>query len=483
MIDKDAIISELNTTISELKTTVSELKKVIENLMQEVAILKAENVALKKENTDLKEQLKLNSQNSSKPPSSDRYPKKDPKPPSKKRPKRPGFARKLYAKEDITEIKKYLPERCDGCGSNNFLPKNSVVEVRQTIEIPPVKPIVTEHQALACRCKNCGKKVRAFLPHEVTTSIFGPKIKALSTTLSGKFHLSKRNIKELLKILFNIDISLGSIVNVESQASAFLKDPCEEALKLLRQSQTAYADETGWKTKGEGKWLWQATDEKIVLFKIFSSRGKKSFQSLLGKDCTQNLVTDRFRVYSTLGLHQYCWAHLKRDFKRLEQRDGAVSWVGRLMGSLCSILFKWSHDKKKGELRESEFKEKIMKVKEDFHYLLKLGLRIDTHDAKLGKTGRFCEGLLNDEEKLWAFVKEPTLSLTNNLSERNLRPAVLWRKVSFGTQSYKGEQFVERILSVIETLKIQKRNVLGYLTDCFKARNQLLPIPSFVCTN
>ncbi len=68
-------------------------------------------------------------------------------------------------------------------------------------------------------------------------------------------------------------------------------------------------------------------------------------------------------------------------------------------------------------------------------------------------------------------------------SLRNLRPAVLWRKVSFGNQSAKGEQFVERILSVVETLKIQKRNILGYLTHCFKARYQLLSIPSFVCIN
>jgi transposase len=456
--------------------TIVELKKIIDKLTHEI-------IHLKKENADLKEQLRLNSQNSSKPPSSDRYPKKEPKTQLKNRPKRPGFSRKLFAKEDVTEFKQYFPERCDGCGSSNILPRSTVVEIRQTVEIPPIKPIVTEHQAYACRCKDCGKKVRAFLPHNVTTSVFGSKIKALSSTFSGKFHLSKRQIQELFKLLFNIDISLGSIVNFESQASAFLKEPYEVALKLLRKSQTIYADETGWKTKGQAKWLWQATDKQIVLFKLFSSRGKKSFQSFLSKDCVQNLVTDRFRVYSTIGLHQYCWAHLKRDFKRVEQREGLVSWIGKLMGSLCSLLFKWSHEKERDRLSGQEFKEKTKCLKEDFHYLFKLGLRIDTHDTKLGKTGRFCERLLFEEDKLWAFIEEPSLNLTNNLSERNLRPAVLWRKVSFGNQSSKGEQFVERILSVVETLKIQKRNVFDYLTHCFNARNQLLPIPSFMCIN
>ena len=462
MEDKDAIILDL--------------KKIIEDLKQEIS-------HLKKENANLKEQLRLNSQNSSKPPSSDRYPKKEPKAPVKDRPKRQGFARKWFAKEEVTEFKQYFPSYCDKCGSDNFLSKCTIIEARQTVEIPPIKPIITEHQAFACRCASCGKKVRAFLPHDVTTSVFGPKIKALSSTLSGKFHLSKRNIQELFKTLFNFDMSLGSIINVEAQVSAFLKEPYEVALNLLRKSKNAYADETGWKTKGQAKWLWQASDKQIVIFKICSNRDKKAFQSLLGKDCIQNLVTDRFRVYSTFGLHQYCWAHLKRDFKRIEQREGLVSWIGKLMGSLCSLLFKWSHQKESKELSDEEFKEQVRKLKEEFHYLFKLGIRADTLDLKLGKTGSFCKRLLLDEEKLWAFVEEPDLDLTNNLSERNLRPAVLWRKVSFGNQSSKGEQFVERILSAVETLKIQKRNILDYLTHCFKARNQLLPIPSFACIN
>jgi transposase len=76
-----------------------------------------------------------------------------------------------------------------------------------------------------------------------------------------------------------------------------------------------------------------------------------------------------------------------------------------------------------------------------------------------------------------------TLDLTNNLSERNLRPAILWRKISFGNKSAREEQFVERILSVIETIKIQGRNILDYLIDCFQARSRCLPIPLFVCIN
>lgn len=465
-----------NATILELKKEIEGLKKIVASLLQE-------NAELRKENADLKELLRLNSQNSSKPPSQDRYPKPPPKSPSKERPKRQGFSRKWFSPEEVTQVIDYLPAQCDKCGSVDFVPKTKVAEARQVVEIPPIKPIVTEHRALSCRCARCGKQVRAWLPYEVITSVFGPKIKALSTLLSGKFHLSKRSIKELFSTFFNIAISLGSVVNVENQAAVLLSQPYEEALETLRRRDTVYCDETGWRTKKQTKWLWQATDKTIVIFKIFATRGKKSFQSLLGKECIQNLVTDRFRVYSTYGSHQYCWAHLKRDFKRVEQRTGLVSTIGKLMGSLCSILFKWSHQKNEKTLSEKEFLEKAKRLREEFHYLFKLGLRADTHDQKLGKTGRFCERLLEDEKKLWAFIEESSLDLTNNLSERNLRPAVLWRKVSYGNQSVRGERFVERILSVVETLKIQGKNVFDYLISCFQAKNSCLPTPSFLCIN
>ena len=153
------------------------------------------------------------------------------------------------------------------------------------------------------------------------------------------------------------------------------------------------------------------------------------------------------------------------------------------MGSLCSFLFKCVQQRDEGEMSEEEFIQKAKKLKSEFHYLFKLGLRADTHDLKLGTTGRFCERLLNEEDKLWAFIEDRNLDLTNNLSERNLRKAVLWRKVSFGNKSIKGEQFVERILSVIETIKIQSRNVIDYLVACFSARSKCQIIPSFVCIN
>lgn len=247
----------------------------------------------------------------------------------------------------------------------------------------------------------------------------------------------------------------------------------------MQKSETVYADETHWKSKGKRQWLWQACDKQRVIFQIDPSRSKKAVVKLLGKESCYNLVTDRWRAYSTLGYHQYCWAHLKRDFKKIEERPGQVSIVGGALGCFCKLLFNLDREKRSGEVTIEQFKERAKKLKEECRYLLSLGIRIDSNREKLGKTGRFCERLLSQEDHLWCFIEEPSIDLTNNLSERNLRPAVIWRKISFGTQSERGNRFVERILSVVETLKIQKQNVFEFLANCFQCHFSGSPIPNF----
>ena len=214
MEDKDAIILQLRQENAELKKIIEELNRRI---------------------TDLEERLRLNSQNSSKPPSSDRYPKKEPPSSNKKGRRSQGFSRKWFLKEEVSEFIKYYPQNCDGCGGSHFLPKAKIAEARQTIEIPPIKPIVTEHHAMKCRCAKCGKQVRANLPLDVTSSVFGPKIKAWCTVLSGKFHLSKNQIKELFGTLLGISIAKGSVINTHYQAALMLQNPYEEALQSLRK--------------------------------------------------------------------------------------------------------------------------------------------------------------------------------------------------------------------------------------------------------
>lgn len=454
-----------------------EKDQIIEALKAENAALKAEIVQLKKQIEELKELLNRNSKNSSSPPSQDNSHSNDPKPRKKRKLGRQGFFRKRIPEKDVSSIIELKPTICDQCGTDNLI-QYQLKETRQTVEIPPIKPFVTEYRSYGCRCGDCGKSLKASFPAEAG-KVFGPRMRAISTLLASKFRVSKRHIKELFIQLFGIDVCIGSVSNFEEEAARFLQGGWEQAKQDLQASNTVYADETHWKTKGQRQWLWQACDKKRVIFQIHPTRGKKAAISLLGKESLHNLVTDRWRAYSTLGYHQFCWAHLKRDFKKIEERPGQVSLIGGIFGSLCSLLFKWNNDMKSEILTQEQFIEQAKTLRTEFHYFLSLGMRVDTSDGKLGRTGRFCETLLAQKDHLWCFLEDPSIDLTNNLSERNIRPAVILRKVSHGTQSERGNRFVERMLSVVETLKIQGRNVFEFLTDCFHCFFKGSPIPNF----
>lgn len=451
---------------------------IIDQQNQLIASLKEEIVVLKNEIQNLKELLNRNSKNSSLPPSQDKSKPNKPKNPNKNnRYGHKGFCRKMVPEEDVTSIINLRPEKCTGCGNSNFI-QPKLKEVRQTVEIPIIKPIVTEYRSYSCKCTDCGKEVKATFPIE-TRKVFGARLRSIGALLTGKFKISKRGVKELLKEVLGITTCIGSVSNFEAETAVILEAGWNNAKEALQKSETIYADETQWKTKGKKQWLWQGSDKKRVVFQIDPSRGKKAAAKLIGKDCFANLVTDRWRAYSTLGLHQYCWAHLKRDFKKVEERPGLVSIIGELLGSLCSYLFKLDKEKNNGKLTENEFAESARNLRVEFNYLFNLGVRTDCKEGKLGKTGRFCERILSEEDNLWHFIDEPTIDLTNNLSERNIRPAVIMRKITFGTQSERGNRFVERILTLVETFKIQQRNVYEYLSTSFDSYLKMTPITPF----
>ena len=454
-----------------------EKDQIIAFLKAELEQQKEQIKLLKQEIEELKELLNRNSKNSSLPPSQDKSNKQVSKPNKKPRLWRKGYFRKRIPEKDVSLIKDLKPETCDRCGTSNFI-QYKLKEIRQTVEIPPVKPFVTEYRAFSCRCGDCGKELKACFPAEAH-KVFGPRMRSICTLLASKFRISKRYIKELFKEFFGVGVSIGSISNFEEEASHILQPSWEQAKQDLQKSETVYADETHWKTKKQRQWLWQACDKQRVVFQIDPKRGKKAAIKLLGKESFHNLVTDRWRAYSTLGYHQYCWAHLKRDFKKIEERPGQVSLIGSTLGCLCTLLFNLAKEKRSGALTLEQFREKASVLREEFHYFLSLGIRIDSAFGKLGRTGRFCERLVAEEDHLWYFINEPSIDLTNNLSERNLRPAVIWRKVSFGTQSERGNRFVERILSLVETLKIQKRNAFEFLANCFQAHMNGSVVPNF----
>ena len=188
--------------------------------------------------------------------------------------------------------------------------------------------VVTEHQAHARSCADCGKMTRAAIPLEFR-SAFGPRLVAAMAPLSGVVKASRRATQEFVEDLLGIPIPLAAVSNLEAEVSASLTEAHAEAGEALRDAPRKNVEETGWKQAGKKRWLWTAATSLVAFFVIHERRGKEGFFALLQK-IRGIFTTDRWHVYASIKTRnrQVCWAHLKRDFKRVAERGGKAGKIG-----------------------------------------------------------------------------------------------------------------------------------------------------------
>ena len=307
----------------------------LEKLVVEMA---ATIVRLEARIADLEAQLKTNSSNSSKPPSSD--PPWQPPPsshkPSGKKPGgqlgHPGAYRQRLPPERVKHIIHYVPSICVHCYaplSPTPAPTDPPPSWHQVAELPPQVAEVTEHQGHARTCSGCGKVTRTEIPPEIRAHTIGPRLAATLSFLSGRAHCSKRTVQEIAATVFDTPLSLGTVAKLEQDMSAALVAPHAEALAAVRAAPVKYVDESGWSKRGKLCWLWLAATVSVAAFQIHAKRGKTGLKKLLGR-CVQGIVcSDRWSAYAKLLLRQICWAHLKRDFRKLFERGGESEAIGK----------------------------------------------------------------------------------------------------------------------------------------------------------
>ena len=445
----------------------------------------------------LKEQLHLNSSNSSKPLSSDVKKQKPPKrkKSGKKRGGQPdhGFQfRKLYPVEACKSVVDYYPTTCWHCGATIEQEIGEVLR-HQIVDIPPVEPEVIEHRLHRFICLECNCLTRARLPESVSRKGYGPGVVARVGVLRGMYRLSQRMAREAMTDLFGIDLSLGSINNLQRECSEALEIPVSEAHDYVQQQAVVGADETGFaqgnvdgqNPEGRKAWLWVAVTPLVTFFLVTLSRSQESAQILLGKAFSGILTSDRHSGYTWVNLiqRQLCWAHLKRDFIRISERSGASKLLGEALLTQEKELFELWYRVRDGTLSRDKFVVLVQPLRTRVKKLLEEGAAypIAAKDqSPLAKTVRTCRRLLKLEPALWVFVATPGVEPTNNNSERALRPAVIWRRISFGSQTEAGSIFVSRMLTVVTTLRSQKRNVVEFMTQACHAAREETPPPSLL---
>jgi transposase len=301
---------------------------------------------------------------------------------------------------------------------------------------------------------------------------------AMVTLLTGWFRLSKRNAQEALQMLFGADISLGAVSKCERRTSEAVAGAVAEAREYVANQPVRYADETTWREAGRKAWLWVASTPWVAVFLIQGHRAKECAHQLLGK-IQGILVTDRMLSYKfwPMQQRQICWAHLVREFRAwAEEKQGSYPHlIGTAILSQTDTMFRLWHRVQQGTLTRATFQKRMIPIRRKIERELKKG----AHCGFLRFGGK-CRDILEHRQALWTFVHVQGVEPTNNEAERALRHAVILRKTSFGTDSPRGSRFLERMLSVVTSLRKQGRNPFDFLVESCRARMNRTPAPPII---
>jgi transposase len=433
---------------------------------------------------ELERKLNRNSRNSSAPPSSDppSRPKRGKDRSGRKRGGQPGHegrGRDLLPACAVDEVIEHWPDRC-GCGHVFSVDERRALEParrHQVEELPPMTVRVIEHRAQRVRCPACGARACAELPHEVAQSAFGPQLQAALVALSVRNRVSRRDVVELAEELFGARISTGSIEAILARAADALVDPYEDLLARVRSARALNVDETGWRTAGERRALWGAFSKRHAFFAVAPDRHEDRAKGLLAD--TQAIITsDRWWAYAHLPVRrrQLCWAHLKRDFAAHAEGLAAEQEFGEQGLELCDRVF-WAWEVFAHTNDRRQLKLTVRSLQRTYKPIIR-------SFASKRKRNKRCRGMARNLLKawpaLWTFASHNGVEPTNNHAERALRSAVIYRKLSLGSQSHDGERRIERLLSAHTTCRLQGRSLFDYLGELFAAHARGDPIPLLV---
>jgi len=401
--------------------------------------------------------------------------KRPQKPPTgKKRGGQPGHSgayRPLQPESAVDHRVICTPTECRHCGTSFGAGRSRRRKVRrfQVVELPPIRPEITEYQVEGRSCRCCGRRTWGTLPAGVTRCV-GPRVQAIAALFSGACRLPRRQTQSVLADLFGVRLSLGALSALEGDTAQALAVPYTELAETLPRAPVLGIDETSWKEGGTLHWIWTAVTPGFAFFHVDRHRSRAAFEALLPPSTAAHdgpvVTSDRYSAYNHLPAQRrsLCWAHLARDFRAVEERGGVDAVVGRWMLEVFGKILEPWHRHHRGDLTRDELRREISERQEELRVPLRWG-----EASGSPKTQALCRDLRERWTSLWTWAAVEGGEPTNNRAERALRPAVLWRKSSFGHQSETGEQFVERMLTAVTTLRLQGRNVWRYLVESCEA--------------
>lgn len=478
MADKDVSLSQLVLQIDLLRSQVIALEQTNSHLQREIRQLREDNQKLQ----DQIARLKRNSSNSSKPPSSDIVKPKNQGTPRGKRPRKiggqqghPRHERLPFGPDDIGPILHYelSPQQAQG-----LIPLDDWFIVQQ-VDLVDQPYVVTEHRARKYQDPRTGRIVIAPLPAAVKAAgLVGPRLSALAAYQKGDGHMSYSTIQRFWNEVLGIPISRGQLVNVVQKASAGFETPYTELREALVTQPYLGVDESGHKDQGDKLWTWCFRAPQFTVFHIDPSRGSDVLKAILTETFGGILGSDYFSAYhkylSDCGvLIQFCWAHLIRDIRFLVEHSNKSLqiWGNKLLRWVRQLFETWHRAE---QMTETGFTRSMDRLRRGF---LKAVRRPPWHSEARTLADRF-RG--READSYFHFLTTPGIEPTNNQTEQAIRHIVIDRHITQGTRGNRGQQWCQRVWTVLATCRQQQRRVFEFFCNALNAYFRQEAAPSLL---
>lgn len=461
----------------------------IRQILEELRISREENKALKEKIAELERRLKKDSSNSNNPPSTDRFVRK-PKPKSergksgKKTGGQPGHQGiTLYPTDHPDEIKYYNVEQCQSCNHDLSAIESIDFTARQECDIPPIKPIITEHRMVSKKCPKCKKVNVAEGPNELTQPIqYGPRISAVAAYLHYYQLLPIKRSQELFVDLFFLPMSQGTLINMYEAVYAQLEVSDNQIRNILLKSPSLNCDETSMYINGKIQWLHVASNEDATSYFIHQKRGTLAINAMnLLPHYTGTMVHDYWTPYFTYeqGSHALCNAHHLRELRAMHENH-EQSWAQKMRLLLLQANKAVIECKDAGQL---ELPRDLLRVFDaNYDAIIKTAQsQIPDIKIKSGKRGKtkqhpaknLLDRLTLKKAETLRFMHDFNVPFTNNQAERDIRMAKVKQKVSGCFRSEEGASRYSRLRSYMSTSQKRGINVLVALENAARGQPEV----------
>ncbi len=451
-----------------------------QRLVHENEHLRAENAALKQQVAKLKAvvaelQARLEEMERAHKRQAAPFSKGKPKTEPKKPGRKPGHvaAQRARPRRVDETLEAALPGRCPACGG---AVKEERVAVQYQVELPPIQPVVTQFNVHIGKCRTCGQRVQGRHAQQTSDALgaaavqLGPRALGLAAELKHEVGVPYGKIAGVYARGLGLPVCRAALARADQRLAQRCLPLYAKLIEILRASDRACVDESGWKVGGQPAWLWVFTNERVTLYWIDPSRAHEVVERILSTDFAGVLHCDCFLAYDPLAYDQQkCLQHLVRRCEELgEIKSGPALKFSQRVAALLRGAIHLKHRREKREISAHGFAVARGKLEAALDRLL-AGQYTDPDNARLAKL------LRKHREQLFLFLYDPAAAPTNAEAEREIRPAVAVRKMSACNRSPAGAATHAVLTSVIRTCRKHDQSFLQIVTELLQHPKRLLP--------